>query len=60
MKFIHFWVIMAMITAGYGLVNKELTASHAVVAVVLPVVMWPILVGAELHNIKNELTGDRK
>ena len=39
MKFIHFWVIMAMITAGYGLVNKEQTASYAVVAVVLPVVL---------------------
>ena len=60
MKFIHFWMIMSMIVAGYGLVNKEKTASFAVVAVVLPVVMWPILVGAELHNIKNEWAGDRK
>jgi hypothetical protein len=60
MKLIHLWVIMAMITAGYGLVNKEQTASYAVVALVLPFVMWPLLVGAELHNIKNELIGDRK
>lgn len=60
MKLIHLWVIMSMITAGYGPVNKELAASHAVVAIVLPFVMWPLLVGAELHNIKNELIGDRK
>ena len=60
MKLIHLWVIMSMITAGYGLVNKQKTASFAVVAVVLPFIMWPILVGAELHNIKNELIGDRK
>lgn len=60
MRLIHLWVIMSMITAGYGLVNKEQTASYAVVAVVIPFVMWPILVGAELHNIKNELIGDRK
>ena len=60
MRLIHLWVIMSMITAGYGFVNKQQTASYAVVAVVLPFVMWPVLVGAELHNIKNELVGDKK
>ena len=61
MKLIHLWVIMSMIVSGYALASKrELTAGETVVRIVIPFFMWPVIVGAELHNIKNEFVGAKK
>lgn len=61
MKLIHLWVIMSMLIAGYSLISDhELTKNEVAMRIIVPFFAWPVIVGAELHKIKNELIGDRK
>lgn len=61
MKFIDFWIVMSMITAGYGLAAKEnLTNSDVAVIVIAPFLAWPLIVGAEIYETKTSLIDNKE
>lgn len=59
---VFIWVVMSMIVAGYNLVfvsDKELTQNQVLGRIITPFIAWPLFLGAELHNIKNEALSDK-